>query len=95
MIVDSKEHKKYLGFCSQECFEKSQKDLLIKDVDWDSLKMENKTHITYKELRSLVKNEKMSFSEACNLVTRHFQKILGKTLFPHQESQKESIIVMD
>lgn len=41
MIVDPKEHKQHLGFCSQECFEKAQKDLLIKDVEWDFLKMNN------------------------------------------------------
>jgi hypothetical protein len=95
MIVDSKEHKKHLGFCSQECFEKAQKDILIKDVDWDSLKIQSKKNITYKELRSLVKNEKVSFSEACSLVTQYFQKTLGKTTFSHRESQKESAIVMD
>lgn len=95
MIVDPKEHKKHLGFCSQECFDKTQRDLLIKDVDWDSLMMENKTHLTYKELRSHIKNEKVTFSEACALVKQHFQKTLGKTLFPHQESQKEGAIVMD
>ncbi len=35
MIVDFAEHKKHLGFCSEDCFEKALQSLLIKDVDWD------------------------------------------------------------
>ncbi len=102
MIVDPKEHKKHLGFCSQECFEKAQKDLLIKDVSWDCLKIQNTKSkkqnegiSTYKGLRSLVKNNKIDLSEAQNLVATHFKKLLGKTIFPHQESQKEGVIEMD
>ncbi len=96
MIVDSKEHKKHLGFCSAECYQKAQKDLLIKDIDWDKLPINKEgSEMTYKELRSLVKNKKLSLEEAQNLVSTHFQKLLGKTTFSHQESQKEDVIVMD
>ncbi|MEI6711517.1 MAG: rhodanese-like domain-containing protein [bacterium] len=94
MIVDSKEHKKHLGFCSQECFDAAQKDLLIKDVDWDAIRINNKS-CTYKELRSLVKNDRIALQEAQDLVAKHFQKILGKIPFLHQESQKEGVIEMD
>lgn len=95
MIVDIKEHKKHLGFCSEECFQKAQKDLLIKDVDWDSLKLEDGAVITYKQLRSFVKNNKISLKEAQDVVMVHCKKLLGKTTFPHKESQKEDTIVMD
>ncbi len=94
LIVDAKEHKKHLGFCSQECYETAQKDLLIKDVNWDTLKINGKTS-TYKELRSLVRNNKFNLQEAQNVVVKHFQKTLGDTSFVHRESQKEEAIQMD
>jgi len=50
--------------------------LLIKDVDWDQLKMTNDKFSTYKELRSLIKSEKMTFTEAQNIITKHLQKKL-------------------
>jgi len=62
-------------------------------VEWDFLKIQNKG--TYKELRSLVKNHKITLQEAQDIVVKHFQKTLGKTTFSHLESQKESAIVMD
>jgi len=76
LIVDLDEHKKHMGFCSQECFDKALKTLLIKDVDWDQLKMTNDKFSTYKELRSLIKSEKMTFTEAQNIITKHLQKKL-------------------
>ncbi|MCB9807525.1 hypothetical protein H6768_06705 [Candidatus Peribacteria bacterium] len=39
MIVDFSEHKKHVGFCSSDCFQKALDSLLIKDVDWDELKV--------------------------------------------------------
>jgi UPF0176 protein len=97
LIVDLDEHKKHLGFCSQECFGKALKTLLIKDVDWDSLQVQSTKYKvqTYKELRSLIKSEKMTFVEAQNIITKHLQKKLWETKFRHQESQKEWVIQMD
>lgn len=97
MIVDLSEHKKHMWFCSQECFDKALQTLLIKDVDWDSLQVQNTKYKvqTYKELRSLVKAGKMDFSEAQKIVTNHLRKKLWETKFTHQESQKEWVIQMD
>lgn len=94
MIVDLGEHKKHMGFCSSDCFEKAMSTLLIKDVDWDDLKIGGKV-TTYKELRSLIKNNKISFSDAQDIVQTHLKKKLGKTTFAHRESQKEGVIQMD
>jgi hypothetical protein len=94
MIVDFSEHKKHMGFCSSDCFDQSLNSLLIKDVDWDVLKIEGK-YVTYKELRSLVKNGKMNMIDARSIVTSHLRKKLGDTTFPHKESQKEGVIQMD
>jgi hypothetical protein len=63
-------------------------------VDWDALKINGKTS-TYKELRSLVRNNKLSLQEAQNVVVKHFQKTLGDTSFVHRENQKEEAIQMD
>lgn len=94
MIVDMAEHKKHMGFCSQGCFENACQNLLIKDVDWDSLKIAGRD-TTYKEIRSWVKNNKMSAADAKVIVTTHLKKKLWKTQFVHQVSQKEWVIAMD
>ena len=94
MIVDLAEHKKHMGFCSSDCFEKALQSLLIKDVDWDDLKVKGQ-HTTYKQLRSLIKAEKITFSEAQNIVQTHLRKKLWKNTFRHAESQKEGVIQMD
>lgn len=102
LIVDSSEHKRHIGFCSQECFNKALETLLIKDVDWDHLKMNNEKwtmknggFCSYKELRSLVKSWKVRFIEAQKIITDHLKKKLGETTFRHAESQKEGVIQMD
>ncbi len=102
MIVDFSEHKKHMWFCSQECFDKALETLLIKDVDWDQLKMTNDEwrmtngrFYTYKELRSLIKSWKMTFAEVQDIITKHLQKKLWETTFRHRESQKEWVIQMD
>lgn len=75
MLVDLGEHKKHMGFCSSDCFEKACSTLLIKDVDWDDIRVFGK-NITYKELRSLVRNEKISHADAEKIVSEHLRKKL-------------------
>ncbi len=77
-----------MGFCSEECFNAACHNLLVKDVDWDLVKIYGK-NTTYKEIRSLVKNQKMSLEDAKTLVTAHLKKKLGKNQFTHKVSQKE------
>lgn len=103
LIVDFDEHKKHMWFCSSDCFQRSLTTLLIKDVPWDQLRIQSvrpelkNLHqlISYKELRSRVKNKKISISEAQEIVSNHLIRGLGKTSFRHKESQKEGIIQMD
>lgn len=94
IIVDLDEHKKHMGFCSSECFSGALDSLLVKDVDWDNLKVWGKI-MTYKELRSLIKSEKMSFSDAQNIISLHLKKKLWDITFRHAESQKEWVLEMD
>lgn len=77
-----------MGFCSQECFDAAADSLLIKDVDWDCIKVAGK-NTTYKEIRSWVKNQKMSLEDAKKLVITHLKKKLSETQFVHKTSQKE------
>lgn len=51
--------------------------------------------MTYKELRSFVKNGRIPFADAQSWVAEHLTKTLGITTFRHAESQKEGIIQMD
>lgn len=103
LIVDLAEHKKHMWFCSQECFDKAMTTLLVKDVDWDSLKMNNEKWIiknwgrllSYKELRSMIKAGKIEFTDAQKIVSTHLKKKLWETKFRHLESQKEGVIQMD
>ena len=97
IIVDLEEHKQHCGFCSQECFEKAIETLLVKDVDWDLPKIQNTKYIvqSFKDLRSLIKAGKMSTDEARKIISEHLTKELGSVTFPHKESQKEGVIVMD
>ena len=102
MIVDLDEYKKHLGFCSRECFEKGCETLLVKDVEWDTLKKqkaESKKYkegsSSYKELRSIIKAGKMTHIDAQKIVSDHLIKKLWHTSFPHATAQKEGVIVMD
>ncbi len=94
LIVDADEHKKHMGFCSSDCFENALRTLLIKDVDWDTIKMEGK-NTTYKGLRSLIKAWKISSQDVQKIVSEHLKKKIGKTTFRHKESQKEGVVQMD
>lgn len=94
LIVDQEEHKKYMGFCSEECFQKACETLLIKDVSWDRINF-HKRASTYKELRSLVKNNRIELHAVKEVVEKHLKKHLGPAVFIHKTSQKEGVIQMD
>ena len=53
------------------------------------------SYISYKEIRSLMKNKKISQEVAQNLVQQHINKHLRGRQFVHKESQKEGVIQMD
>jgi hypothetical protein len=70
-----------MGFCSQACASHAQQDGLVKDMSFDPM--------GYKELRSLVKQGKLSEDELADQVRSHIQSCLHDITFPHQTSQKE------
>jgi hypothetical protein len=63
-------------------------------VDWDDIKINGKI-MTYKELRSSIKNGKISAFDTHEAVSKHLHKKLGENTFRHKESQKEGVIQMD
>ncbi len=87
IIADKKTYKKHMWFCSQECCEKAQQDLLIKDVSWD--------WYNYQKMRTTIKAKPETESHYKEVVGKHVKEWLEDTTFNHQESQKETIIFAD
>lgn len=85
LIADKKEFKSYAWFCSLECFEKAKKDLLIKDISWDSL--------NYQKIRNDSKSNPKNKEKNLELVKNHLDKTLWKKEFNHLNSQKETEII--
>ena len=81
IIAKRKVYKQHLGFCSQECMEKAQQSLLVKNDSFDS--------VNYKQLRNLVKQGKIEHKAASEKVAKHFAHWLKDTEFNHATSQKE------
>lgn len=84
IIVDAKQYKKHLGFCSSECYEKGKQDLLIKEVSWDP--------INYTSLRGLIKSDPTQKQAIISNIDNVFRKKLSKVSFNHATSQKEELI---
>ena len=84
ILAKPAEFKKHAGFCSQECFDKAQIDILIKDEAFDPL--------DYKALRINIKREKMTLTEVQEKVRNHLRKMTLHTTFNHLTSQKEDIV---
>lgn len=84
IIADQKVYRKHYGFCSSECMTKAKKDLLIKDVDRDSL--------DYKSLRGLIKQDPTQKQAITDKINRIIDKKLLHTTFRHDTSQKERVL---
>ncbi|MCX6824676.1 MAG: rhodanese-like domain-containing protein [candidate division SR1 bacterium] len=85
IITTRKAYKQHLGFCSQECFDKGKKDLLIKpDFSLDKK--------DYKDIRSQIKLGKLKLEETREGISRYLDNKLGKHSFNHKESQKEEYV---
>ncbi len=87
LLARKRQFKRFAGFCSQECCEKAQTSLLIKDEKRDS--------INYKQLREDIKNWKKTQEHWQELVRKHIQSMLCNDPFPHKTTQKEDIIDKD
>lgn len=84
IICRTKHYKKYMGFCSQECYEKAKSTLQIKNADRDSM--------DYQALRDLIKNSPEKESEVMHQVADHLETHLKEIVFRHLTSQKEELV---
>lgn len=75
IIADTKEYKKHIGFCSQECYEKALQDGLVRVVEWDTL--------DYKTLMREVKHASKTKEEAQRLIQEHITKEYGHPTYNH------------
>jgi hypothetical protein len=77
LICNEKAYRKYLGFCSHECYENARKDGFVKDVLWDKF--------DYKANRNLV--------EGISRIQTHLDRKLANVEWRYATSQKEDDIV--
>lgn len=84
ITVDPKEHRKHMGFCSQECVNKAKQDLLIKNVDRDP--------IDYKSLRGIIKQDPTQKQAIITKTAAYIDKKLLHRTFVHKTSQKEKVL---
>ncbi len=84
IIATSKAYRKHFWFCSQECYEKWEKDLLIKNLDWDP--------VDYKSLRWIIKHDPTQKQWILEFVSNLLKKKTLHAEFKHHTSQKEKVL---
>ncbi len=85
IIADPKEYKKHFWFCSQSCADHAMKDILIKNIDRDS--------IDYKSLRGIIKQDPTQKEAILTKTANYIRKKLLRVTFRHQEPQKEKVVM--
>ncbi len=80
-----KEYKKHFGLCSQSCADNAIKNLLIKNIDRDS--------IDYKSLRGIIKQDPTQKEAILTKTAAYIHKKLLHVEFRHQEPQKEKVLM--
>lgn len=87
ILCRKKQYKRHMWFCSEECYEKAKKDLLIKNIEWDPF--------DYQAVRDTLKNDPSQFDMLQQKVVDHLSQELEWIVFTHKVSQKETIIFQD
>lgn len=85
ILCTTKQYRKHFGFCSQSCAEQAQKDLLVKNIDWDP--------VDYKALRGVIKQDPTQKEAIVTSTAAHIRKKLLHVTFRHQQPQKEQPIM--
>jgi len=85
IIANKRAYKQHLGFCSQECFDKAKKDLLIKT----DLSIEENDYV---QIRGDIKSGKRDFAATQEDIAAFLDAKLGVTTFNHATSQKEDVV---
>lgn len=87
IICRRNQYKRFMGFCSQECYENAKRDMLIKDADRDSF--------DYQAVRDALKDNTPEADALRQAAQEHLAQKLGNTTFPHKVSQKETVIFQE
>ncbi len=87
IICRKKQYKRFMGFCSQECYDNAKKDLMIKDLERDSF--------DYQGARDAIKDTPSLYEEVQKNIAAHLDESLWNAVFNHAVSQKETIIFQD
>jgi len=85
IIADKKEYKKHFWFCSLECYEKSLKDILVKNCDFD--------YMNYKEKRIEIKNNSLLKDDTISFIKEHLELNLKWVSFNNEFSMKENLVI--
>lgn len=85
LIVDREQHEKHLGFCSQECFDAWLQDLLIKDVDFDS--------VNYRKARLEMRDYPEKQEKIMQELSERLKKKIWDISFRNETSQKEEFVM--
>lgn len=83
MIADTKEYKKHIGFCSQDCYERAKIDGLVRVVEWDPL--------DYKVLMREVKHGVRTLDEAQHIIQSHLFEHYGVPTYHHRSPLSTSM----
>ena len=74
-----------MGFCSEECAEKSKTDILVRDVKFDP--------INYKELRGKIKQDNSKKGQIVSGIKKHIEEWLEGVEFNHKQPVKDEILL--
>ncbi len=68
IICRKKQYKRFMGFCSQECYDNAKKDLMIKDLERDSF--------DYQGARDAIKDTPSLYEEVQKNIAAHLDESL-------------------
>jgi UPF0176 protein len=82
IIATEEEYQHHFGFCSEECYQKSCQDLLVRNENFDKF--------DYKKIRTEIKIHPEKFDNYKVWVQNHLDKKLSKVEFKIKQSMKGS-----
>lgn len=84
ITVKAKEYRKYMWFCSKECYQKAKTDLRIKNATWDKF--------DYQTMRNDITKHPENEAKYINTVTNYLDSRLANLDRRHENTQKEDYI---
>lgn len=85
IICDPKQYRKHFWLCSQQCADRAQEDLLLKNIERDA--------VDYKALRGIIKQDPAQKQAITDTTASHIRKKLLHVTFRHALPQKEGVVM--